>query len=554
MEKIWTKHYEKTVDETINVAPFNSLIESFHSYTQRFADFNAFSNFGVKLTYRDLAQQVKQLAAYMQNEFQIKKGDRVAIMMPNLLQYPVALFAVLSLGGIVVNVNPLYTGRELEHTLKDSGAVAIVICKNFASTLESVISRSQVKNVLITGLGDRLGFKGKIINFVVKYVKKMVPKFNLPQAVDFNRALSAGAKLPYAEVASSLSDVAFLQYTGGTTGPSKGAMLSHGNMLANATQFRTWIGSVVEAGVDVAVTPLPLYHIFSLTVCCLSYIGLGAECMLITNPRDIPGFIKILKENPGTFFVGINTLYNALVNHPDAKDIDTSKLKFCGSGGMSTQHAVSEKWFALTGKHIIEGYGLTETSPVLTFSPMYVKDFSGSCGLPLPNTEISIRDGDGNELTTGQKGEVWARGPQVMQGYWQRPEATKEVITEDGWFKTGDIGLMDKEGWLYLVDRKKDMIIVSGFNVYPNEIEDVLVEHEGVLEAAVIGVPSEKTGEAVKAFIVKNDPGLTEQDLENYCRKSLTAYKVPKIIEFRDELPKSNVGKVLRRMLRDGEG
>ncbi len=552
MEKIWLKHYEEGVPAVIDVAPFDSLIGSFNNYTKKFADHSAFSNFGVKLTYRDLRIQVEMLAAYMQQVWGIKKGDRVAIMMPNLLQYPISLFAVLSVGAIVVNINPLYTPRELEHTLHDSGAVAIIICANFANTLEEVIHRSTVKHVMVTNLGDCLGVKGRFVNFAVKYIKKMVPKFNLPHAVHFNDALKKGASLTLEPVELTLRDLAFLQYTGGTTGPSKGAMLTHGNLLANATQCRAFIRSTVVPGVDVAVTPLPLYHIFSLTVCCLSYIGLGAECMLITNPRDLDGFIKILKKHPGTFFIGINTLYNGLVNHPRSQDIDFTRYKFFGSGGMATQHAVNHKWLELSGRHIVEGYGLTETSPVLTFSPPMGATFTGSCGIPLPNTEISIRDDAGNELGTGETGEVWARGPQVMLGYWNRPEETKNVLTEDGWFKTGDIGLVDKEGWLYLVDRKKDMVIVSGFNVYPAEVEDVLVDHEGVLEAAVIGIKAAGSGEAVKAFVVKNDPGLTEQDLISYCKKHLTAYKVPKLYEFRDELPKSNVGKVLRRMLRDG--
>lgn len=551
MEKIWVKQYESSVPAEIDVHPYSSLVASFDDYTARFADYNAFSNYGVKLTFTELASRVKALGAFFQQEWGVKKGDRIAIMMPNLLQYPVALFAALSVGAVVVNINPLYTARELSHTLKDSGTRVIVICANFAKTLSEVIGQSSVEHVLLTELGDSLGMKGKVMNFVVKHIKKMVPKFSLHQVVKFNRALQRGATLELKKPKIDLDDMAFLQYTGGTTGPSKGAILTHGNLLANASQFRSWVKSIVEPGVDIAITPLPLYHIFSLTVCCLSYIGLGAECLLVTNPRDIDGFIKILKSTSGSFFVGINTLYNALASHPKAKEIDFSRFKFCGSGGMSTQHAVSEKWYNLSGFHIIEGYGLTETSPVLTFSPMYVKAFSGSCGLPLPNTELSIRDENGVEQAIGQKGEIWARGPQVMQGYWQRPDATAEVLSEDGWFKTGDIGLIDKQGWLYIVDRKKDMIIVSGFNVYPNEIEQVLMEHEGVMEVAVIGVPSEKTGEAVKAFVVRNDPGLTEKELVTYCRKHLTAYKVPKLYEFRDELPKSPIGKVLRRMLKE---
>jgi long-chain acyl-CoA synthetase len=533
------------------VHPFDSLVESFNDFCKKYTDLTAFSNFGVTLSYSELYQKVQQLAAYFQSECQVKKGDRVAIMMPNLLQYPIAIYAALTVGAVVVNVNPLYTSRELKHTLKDSGAKTLVICKNFAHTFEEIAESSSVEHVILTGLGDLLGLKGRIINLVVKYIKKMVPKYHLPSSISFKQALRIGEHKSLEPVELTVEDLAFLQYTGGTTGPSKGAELTHGNLLANANQFREWIKSIVVTGEDVAVTPLPLYHIFSLTVCCISYIGLGAECMLITNPRDIPGFIKILKNRMGSFIVGINTLYNALAMHPDIHEVDFSNLKFCGSGGMATQHAVDKKWFDITGKHIIEGYGLTETSPVVTFSPVTVEEFSGSIGLPLPNTDVSIRDAEGSELPIGQKGELWVKGPQVMRGYWNRPEETQKAITEDGWLKTGDIALMDKQGWLYIVDRQKDMVIVSGFNVYPNEVEGILAEHEGVAEVAVIGVPSDKTGEAVKAFVVKSDPGLRVEDLIAYCRKHMTAYKVPKLIDFRDELPKSNVGKVLRRALRD---
>jgi long-chain acyl-CoA synthetase len=551
MDRVWHKLYEEGVPASVDVAPFDSLVASFNDFCSKFEDKVAFSNFEVKLSYRELYAQVQKLAAYMQSELGVKKGDRVAIMMPNLLQYPIAIYAALTLGAIVVNINPLYTARELKHALQDSGARVIFICENFAKTLADIIDEVSLEGVVVTALGDLLGFKGKVINFVVKYIKKMVPAYHINGAVKFNDVLKQGEHCQLNEVPLCLEDLAFLQYTGGTTGPSKGAELTHGNLLANANQFRAWIKSIVVSGEDVAVTPLPLYHIFSLTVCCLAYIGLGAECMLITNPRDIDGFIKILRKRMGTFFVGINTLYNALALHPDLPKVDFSKLKFCGSGGMSTQHAVDQKWFEVTGRHIIEGYGLTETSPVVTFSPTYVSEFSGSIGIPLPNTDVIICDEEGNALPVGQKGELCVKGPQVMRGYWQRPEATQEVMTADGWFKTGDVGLMDKQGWIYLVDRKKDMIIVSGFNVYPNELEKILVEHEGVAEAAVIGVPSEKTGEAVKAFVVKSDPGLTKDDVIAFCRKNMTAYKVPKIIEFIDDLPKTNVGKVLRRALRD---
>ncbi len=414
-----------------------------------------------------------------------------------------------------------------------------------------MIDETQIKHVITTEIGDRLGFKGKIINFVLRHVKKQVPAFNLPGSITFNQAMAKADAASVEESDLDESDIAFLQYTGGTTGPSKGAVLTHGNMVANASQLRRWVKSIVVAGEDVVVTPLPLYHIFSLTVCCIAFIGLGAECMLITNPRDIPGFIKLLKSDCGTIFVGINTLYNALAENPKIKEVDFSRLKYSASGGMATQHAVNDKWEALTGTCVVEGYGLTETSPVVTLGPSNINRFTGSSGLPMPNTDLSIRDSEGNALPQGEEGEVWVKGPQVMQGYWQKPEETAHVLTDDGWFKSGDIGRIDEKGFLFIVDRKKDMILVSGFNVYPNEIEDVLVSHEGVVEAAVVGVPSDKTGEAVKAFVVSSDPSLTAEALQTYARQNLTGYKVPKLYEFKTELPKTNVGKVLRRALRE---
>jgi long-chain acyl-CoA synthetase len=551
MERIWRAMYADNVKKEVVEHPYSSLTEAFDSYCSQFPENVAFSNFGVNLSFSQLQQKVNDFAAYLQSHLGVSKGDRVAIMMPNLLQYPITLHAVLKCGAIVVNINPLYTPRELRHALLDSGANVIVICENFAKTLSDVIGDVKVEHVVITELGDSLGLKGKLMNWVVKHVKRMVPAYNLPSIVRFNHALKRGQEYSLESPSLTTDDLAFLQYTGGTTGPSKGAELSHGNILANTTQMYEWIKDVIVSGKDSVVTPLPLYHIFSLTVCCLTFPTLGAECILITNPRDIPGFVKLLKKRMGTCFVGLNTLYNALVMNDDFNKLDFSQLKYCISGGMATQHAVNKKWFEKTGVHILEGYGLTETSPVLTFNPTYVNDFSGSIGVPLPNTELSIRDEDGDALPAGKKGELWARGPQVMRRYWNKPKESEKVLTPDGWFKTGDIGLMDKQGWFYLVDRKKDMVIVSGFNVYPNEIEGVLVEHEGVLEAAVIGVKSEKTGEALKAFVVTTDPGLSEDDLKAFCRKNMTAYKVPKIFEFKNDLPKSNVGKVLRRALRD---
>ena len=550
MERVWHQSYDSGIPPEINVTPFESLVHSMLHFTQKFSDQVAFSNFDVPMTYAELAQRSKDLAAYMQTHFNIQKGDRVAIMMPNLLQYPVTVYAVLSLGAVVVNINPLYTPRELKHALHDSGAKAIFICDNFAKTLQEVIQDVNLEHVVLTGLGDFLGFKGKVINFVVKYIKKMVPPHQIPGALRLSNIMRTAQHLSFNPVKLSLDDLAFLQYTGGTTGPSKGAELTHRNIMANANQFRVWAKSIMRIGEEVFVTPLPMYHIFSLTVGCFALLGIGAECMMITNPRDIDGFVKILGKRMGTVFVGINTLFNALAMHPGMKKVDFSPLRFSASGGMATQHAVDEKWHALTGTHIIEGYGLTETSPVVSFSPCSVKKFSGSVGFPLPNTDVKVVDREGNALPFGEKGEIWVKGPQVMRGYWQRPDETAHALTADGWFKTGDIALQDEEGWIYLVDRKKDMVIVSGFNVYPNEIEKVLVEHEGVSEAAVIGVPCEKTGEAVKAFIVKTDPGLEASDIINFCKKHMTNYKVPKQIEFIDELPKSNVGKLLRRELR----
>lgn len=553
MEKIWVKHYESGVAEMLDVKPFPSLQHSFKHFSDKFADNTAFSNFDVKLTYGELRNRSAELAAYMQNEMGIKKGDSVAIMMPNLLQYPITLFACVQLGAIIVNVNPLFTARELKHQLKDSGAKAIVICANFAHTLEAVVADSALEHIVLTELGDCLpGLKGRLINFVVKHVKKMVPKFHLSNTVSFNEALKRGADLSLAPVETCLEDIACLQYTGGTTGPAKGAVLTHGNLVANANQFRAWGRTVIVGGKDVIITPLPMYHIFSLTVCCLAMMGLGAESLLITNPRDIPGFIKILKKSRGTIFVGINTLYNALFNHPKIGEVDFSGLKISIGGGMATQKVVSDQWKRITGTPILEGYGLTETSPIVSACSMAEQEFTGSVGYPLPNTEVSIRDDDGEEVPMGHDGEIWVRGPQVMAGYWHRPEETAHVLRADGWLLTGDIGRFDEGGHLYIVDRKKDMVIVSGFNVYPNEVESVLVEHEAITQAAIIGVPSEQTGEAVKAFVVSSNPELTEEEIIAHCRQSLTAYKVPKLYEFREELPTTPVGKVLRRKLRDG--
>ena len=550
MDNFWVKHYQDGVPESVDVDVYASMVESFEKYTAKFSNFTAFSNFGKKLTYRELDRLTQQVASYFQSQG-LKKGDRIALMMPNLLQYPVCLFGALRAGLAIVNVNPLYTARELRHQLQDSGAKAIVICANFAKTLEKAISDTEIKHVVVTELGDMLGLKGKLINCVVKYIKKMVPAFSLPQAVTFADVLSIGAQQSLQSVTIGPDDIAFLQYTGGTTGPSKGAVLTHKNILANAAQLRSWVAPVIEAGKDIVVTPLPLYHIFSLLVCCISFLGLGCECLLVTNPRDMNLFVKILKKAKGTMFVGINTLYNALFHHPKINEVDFSKMKLSVSGGMATQKDVDEKWFKLTGTHILQGYGLTETSPVISINPLNITHFNGSSGLPVPSTDVEIHDDEGNSVPLGEEGEICIKGPQVMQGYWHNEDETASVFDDNGWLLTGDIGRFDEAGFLYIVDRKKDMILVSGFNVYPNEIEDVLMMHPGVKEAAAIGVPSERTGEKIKVFIVKENDHVTQEELLSFCRENLTGYKVPKVFEFRDELPTSNIGKVLRRELKD---
>jgi long-chain acyl-CoA synthetase len=475
-------------------------------------------------------------------------------MMPNVLQYPVALAAALRAGYTVVNVNPLYTARELQHQLKDSGATAIVVLENFASTLQEAIGQTDVRRVIVTSIGDQLGFpKGPLVNFAVKYVKKMVPHWSLPGHLGLGDVLRKGAGMPVPKVELGHADIAFLQYTGGTTGVAKGAMLTHGNMVSNALQLAAWVGDLFTRGEERMITALPLYHIFSLTVNALFMMHFGGENILITNPRDIPGFIKTLKKNRWSAITGVNTLYNALLNHPDFAALDFGSTKFALAGGMAVQRAVAEKWKQTTGIPLIEGYGLTETSPVATANPLDIKDYTGAIGMPLPSTDLALHDDDGHDVPAGEPGEICVRGPQVMKGYWNRPEETAKVLDADGWLRTGDIARMDENGLFYIVDRKKDMILVSGFNVYPNEIEDVVAQHPGVLEVAAIGVPDEHSGEVVKLFVVRKDPALTEDALKQYCHDRLTGYKRPHYIEFRKELPKSNVGKILRRALRDEE-
>ncbi|MET4067219.1 long-chain acyl-CoA synthetase [Bradyrhizobium sp. S3.2.6] len=554
MERIWLKQYPPGVPADIEPTQYASLVDLLEESFAKFADRKAFICMDKAISYRDLDQMSLALAAYLQGRG-LQRGARVAIMMPNVLQYPVATAAVLRAGFAVVNVNPLYTPRELEHQLKDSGAEAIIVLENFAHTVEQVIAKTQVKHVIVASMGDLLGFKGVIVNLVVRRVKKMVPTWSLPGAVSFNDALSAGRGATLNKPKLSPGDVAFLQYTGGTTGVSKGATLLHRNIVANVLQNDAWLQPAMTTPPHVdqlmVVCALPLYHIFALTACYLLAVRAGGCNLLIPNPRDIAGFVKELAKYQVNSFPAVNTLYNGLMHHPDFKKLDFSKLKISNGGGMAVQRPVAEQWKAVTGCFIAEGYGLSETAPTLTCNPATTTEFSGSIGIPVPSTWISIRDDDGNELPLGQPGEICAKGPQVMSGYWNRPEETAKVMTADGYFRTGDIGIMDEKGYTKIVDRKKDMILVSGFNVYPNEIEEVIASHPGVLECAVIGVPDSGSGEAVKAFVVKKDPNLTAEGVIKFCREQLTGYKVPKQIEFRADLPKTNVGKILRRELRD---
>ncbi|KAA3668431.1 long-chain-fatty-acid--CoA ligase FadD [Pectobacterium carotovorum] len=550
MEKIWLSRYPADVPAEIDPDRYSSLIEMFESSVKRYADRPAFVNMGEVMTFRKLEERSRAFAAYLQNQLKLQKGDRVALMMPNLLQYPVALFGVLRAGLVVVNVNPLYTPRELEHQLKDSGASTIVIVSNFAHTLEKVVHNTAVKHVILTRMGDQLSTaKGTLVNFVVKYIKRLVPKYHLPDAISFRRVLQEGRRQQYIRPDIINTDLAFLQYTGGTTGVAKGAMLTHRNMLANLEQCKGAYGAILQEGNELVITALPLYHIFALTVNGLLFLELGGKNLLITNPRDIPAVVKEMKQYPFTAITGVNTLFNALLNNKEFHELDFSTLRLSVGGGASVQQAVAERWEKLTGKHLLEGYGLTESSPLVAVNPYDLKHYSGSIGLPVSSTDVKIIDDDGNDAGPGESGELWVRGPQVMLGYWQQPAATDEVL-KDGWLATGDIVTSDDEGFLRVIDRKKDMILVSGFNVYPTEIEDVISRHPKVSESAVIGVDNEVSGEAVKAFVVRRDNSLTKEELITHCRRNLTGYKVPKEIEFCDDLPKSNVGKILRRELR----
>lgn len=551
MNKVWLNRYPADVPAEISADRYSSLIDLFEQAAKRYADQPAFINMGQAMTYRKLEERSRAFAAYLQEGLGLKKGDRVALMMPNLLQYPIALFGILRAGMIVVNVNPLYTPRELEHQLNDSGASAIVIVSNFAHTLEKVVAKTQVKHVILTRLGDQLApAKATLVNFVVKYIKRMVPKYHLPDAISFRSALHQGYRMQYVRPDIINDDLAFLQYTGGTTGVAKGAMLTHRNMQANLEQTKATYGSLLKDGKETVVTALPLYHIFALTVNCLLFIDLGGANLLITNPRDIPGLVKELSKVRFTAITGVNTLFNALLNDKDFQKLDFSSLSLSAGGGMAVQKAVAERWEKLTGHYLLEGYGLTECSPLVSVNPYDIRYHSGSIGLPVPSTDIKLVDDEGNDVPEGEPGELCIKGPQVMLGYWQRPDATDEVL-KNGWLRSGDIVTVDHEGFIRIVDRKKDMILVSGFNVYPNEIEDVLMLHPKVREAAAIGVPSEVVGEVVKICVVKKDASLTKDELIAHCKKHLTGYKIPKIVEFREELPKTNVGKILRRELRD---
>ena len=552
IERPWLAQYPAGVPAEIDVDEFQSIPAVLEQSIRQYGDRPAFTNMGKALTYAEIDELSRQFAGYLLGELKLKKGDRVAIMMPNCLQYPIATFGVLRAGLTVVNVNPMYTARELKHQLVDSGASVILVLDNFARTVQDVVAQTEVRQVITTGLGDLLGFpKGAIVNFVLRHVKKMVPEYAIAGAVRFRDTLRLGAKHPLPPITITHEDIAFLQYTGGTTGVAKGAMLTHRNLVANMQQASAWVGGAVEPGEEAIVTALPLYHIFALTANGLVFMKFGAKNILITNPRDMPGFVKELKRERFTAITGVNTLFNGLLNTPGFDEVDFSSLHTTLGGGMAVQRAVAERWKKVTGVTLVEAYGLTETSPAACINPMNLAEYNGSIGLPVPSTECCVKDEGGNVLPMGEVGELCVRGPQVMKGYWNRPEDTAAAIDADGWLHTGDMAKMDEQGFFYIVDRKKDMILVSGFNEYPNEIEDVIAMMPGVLEVAAVGVPDERSGEAVKVVIVKKDPALTAEQVKAHARENLTGYKQPRHVEFREELPKTNVGKILRRALRD---
>ncbi|MEM8965625.1 MAG: AMP-binding protein [Bacteroidota bacterium] len=549
----WFQHYPEGIPQEINPKQYESLVDLVETCIEEYGSRTAFECMGAAITFNELDQLSKHFAAFLQQDLKLKKGDRIAIQMPNLLQYPIAMLGALRAGLIVVNTNPLYTAREMKHQFNDAGVEAVVILANFAYNLEKILPETSIKHVIITEIGDQLGgLKKVLVNAVVKYVKKMVPKYSLPNTIAFNDTLKSGKKSSFTRVGLAGKDTAFLQYTGGTTGVSKGAVLTHANLVANMEQISAWMSVGLSKAEETMITALPLYHIYALTVNCFSMMKIGAKNVLITNPRDMKGFIKELKKHPFTVVTGVNTLYNGMLNHPDFDSVDFSHLKVTSAGGMAVQKAIAERWQAKTGIPIAEGYGLTETSPVLTSNiPMVGRERIGTIGIPLPSTQLIIANDNEEEVPIGEPGEIYAKGPQVMDGYWNRPNETKEVFTQDGWFKTGDIGVMDEDGFIRIVDRKKEMINVSGFNVYPNEIEDVVSGHDKVLEVGAIGVPDDRSTEVVKICVVKKDESLTEEELKAYCKENMTAYKVPRYVEFRSELPKSNVGKILRRLLKE---
>lgn len=551
MERIWLNSYPEGIPHDIDIEHIPSLVALFEDACAKYGDQVAYISMGKEMTYRQLDEESKHFAGWLQS-LGLKKGERVALMMPNLLQYPVALFGTLRAGCVVVNCNPLYTPRELEHQLKDSGATAIVIVENFAHTLQQAIARTAIKHVVVTPMGELLGLKGLLVNFVVRHVKKLVPAWKLPGSINFKATLAAGQRHGWKPVPLDRDDIAFLQYTGGTTGVSKGAMLTHANIASNVVQAHAWIKPVVREGEELILTALPLYHIFALTANCLTFLMIGAKNLLIANPRDIPGFVKAWSQYPVTVVTGVNTLFNALLNNPDFAKLDFSTMRVTLGGGMAVQAPVAERWLKTVGVPLLQAYGLTETSPAATINPLDMHEFNGAIGLPISSTEISIRDDDGCEVPTTQIGEICIRGPQVMKGYWNRADETAHVFYPDGFLRTGDVGYVDQKGFVFLVDRKKDMILVSGFNVYPNEVEEAVAMYPGIIDVAAIGVPDEHSGEAVKVFVVRKDPKITERDLIEHCRKVLTGYKIPKHVEFRDDLPRTNVGKILRRALKEG--
>ncbi len=554
MEKIWLKNYPEGVPEDIDMSRHASLVDLMEEAFSQYPDRPAFSNFGHTISYAELDRQSAAFGAYLRGELGLRAGDRIALIMPNILQYAVALCGVLRAGMVAVNFNPLYTRREMAHQLQDSGATAAIVLDNFAHTVGQAKESTALEHVIVTRMGDMLpGLKGSLINFVVKNIKHMVPDWNIEGAIAFKDCLNGGRRHNLEKPDLAHDSLAFLQYTGGTTGVAKGAELTHGNMIANTLQLSAWIGDLFEFGREKIITALPLYHIFSLTVNAFVMMHFGGENVLITNPRDIPDFVKTLKKTPWTAITGVNTLYNALLNNDDFNQLDFTQVKFALGGGMAVQRAVAGRWKELTGIPLIEGYGLTETSPVVTANPLTIKDYTGSIGLPVPSTDISIRNDEGEEVELGESGELCVRGPQVMRGYWNRPDETEKVFLKDGFLRTGDVARVDENGYAYLIDRKKDMIVVSGFNVFPNEVEDVLAHMPGIVEVAAIGVPDKHSNEAVKVFVVRKDPKLTEKDIIAYAHENLTGYKVPKHVEFRDELPKSNVGKILRKELREAQ-